>query len=247
MRSLRTLLARPAPRRSGRRAFTLVELLTVVAVLGILAAILLATVGRVRAKARSSVCASNLRQLGLAVQLYTQENRHQLPVAFTTYTEPDNNWWYWLSPYVGGKRMTLDWGNIALVSMLDGPYHCPAVVNPDPATPNVTSNAWVSYKMNDQTRTLAPASSQSRPPGQRFASTPAGVPLSRVARPARTLLIAEGRVTPRFNTWLAPAENVGSGLWYPHGDRLNAAFVDGHVESFDLATLSARWNELYPF
>ncbi len=59
-----------------RRAFTLVEILVVIGILSLLLAILLPVLARVRAAGRSSVCLSNLRQLGMAVELYTQDYEH---------------------------------------------------------------------------------------------------------------------------------------------------------------------------
>lgn len=58
---------------SRRRAFTLVELLTVVAILSLLAAILFPVFSAVRAAARRAACMSNLRQIGMAVALYRQD------------------------------------------------------------------------------------------------------------------------------------------------------------------------------
>jgi len=68
----------PAPCR--QRAFTLVELLTVIAIIAILASILIPTIGKVRENARTSQCLSNVRQLALANLLYAGENKGQLIV-----------------------------------------------------------------------------------------------------------------------------------------------------------------------
>lgn len=68
----------PTPMPLARRrssAFTLIELLTVIAIIGILAAILVPTVSKVRATAQKSVCASNLRQVGIAMLAYTMDNK----------------------------------------------------------------------------------------------------------------------------------------------------------------------------
>lgn len=59
--------------------FTLIELLTVIAIIGILAAIIIPTVGKVRQSAYRATCASNIRQLGVAILSYAQDHRDQLP------------------------------------------------------------------------------------------------------------------------------------------------------------------------
>jgi len=70
----------PAARpRAGRAAFTLVELLTVVAIVAILAAILIPTIGKIRRSANRASCASNLRQIGTALAGYCADHRNALP------------------------------------------------------------------------------------------------------------------------------------------------------------------------
>lgn len=58
----------------SNRAFTLVELLVVIAILGLLAAILFPVFSRVRENGRRTSCASNLKQIGLGIMQYAQDN-----------------------------------------------------------------------------------------------------------------------------------------------------------------------------
>ena len=62
-----------------RKGFTVVELLVAVAIIGILAAILLPALARAREAARRASCANNLRQVGLAFQMYASEWNDRLP------------------------------------------------------------------------------------------------------------------------------------------------------------------------
>ncbi len=68
-----------APRSHRQHAFTLIELLTVIAIIGILAAIIIPTVGRVRAAARMTTDMSNLRQIGQAAAGYVSDNKGAMP------------------------------------------------------------------------------------------------------------------------------------------------------------------------
>ena len=68
----------PIPKRS---AFTLIELLVVIAVIAVLMAVLLPVLGRVRKQAKAVVCQANLRQWGMALRVYAQDNEGQLPTS----------------------------------------------------------------------------------------------------------------------------------------------------------------------
>ncbi len=66
-------------RASCRRAFTLVEMLVVIAIVGVLAALLLPTLASARAKAKRTACLSNLRQMGIAILCYSTDNNGNIP------------------------------------------------------------------------------------------------------------------------------------------------------------------------
>lgn len=87
------------PRRDFRRsAFTLIELLTVIAIIGILAAIVIPTVGTVREKAEKAVDSNKLREVLKAAQIYAGDNRDRLPdpqptsIPNTVLNAPQNAW-----------------------------------------------------------------------------------------------------------------------------------------------------------
>ncbi|MBC8142754.1 MAG: DUF1559 domain-containing protein [Armatimonadetes bacterium] len=70
---------RPVLQRTGRDAFTLIELLVVIAIIAVLAAILFPVFASAREKARQTVCASNLRQIGTAFALYVSDYDERFP------------------------------------------------------------------------------------------------------------------------------------------------------------------------
>lgn len=74
----------PAHMSRGRGAFTLIELLVVIAIIGILAALLLPTLGRTKERAKRVECAGNLRHVGLAFHLFAHDHGGKFPTQVST-------------------------------------------------------------------------------------------------------------------------------------------------------------------
>lgn len=81
--------------------FTLVEILTVIAIIAVLGAIALPAVRGVRDSANQVKCASNMRQIGQAMALFAQDNNGQFPLTTHTVTNVEESWIYTLAPYLG--------------------------------------------------------------------------------------------------------------------------------------------------
>jgi len=89
----------------GRHGFTLIELLVVIGIIAILMAILLPSLSMARMHAKRVVSTSNMRQIGLAMALYTEDNRGFFPETSHGLTGSNairkRSWIFTLKPYVG--------------------------------------------------------------------------------------------------------------------------------------------------
>jgi len=113
--------------RTSNIAFTLVELLVVIAIIGILAAMLMPALSSVKQQAKEAACLDNLRQIGVALRLYVQDNNQRLPSCSllpsqsTADLPPITTT---LAPYLQAKTI----------------WHCPADLNVFPQ--ETTSYEW---------------------------------------------------------------------------------------------------------
>jgi len=116
-----------ASARKHAIGFALAELLVVMAIIAVLAALLLPSLARAKAQANSAACKNHLRQLGLALKMYVDENQFRYPYAFDpggraeagNFDPAEYNyfWFAKLTPYY-----PLQWTNAA--------YHCPGYKGP---------------------------------------------------------------------------------------------------------------------
>jgi prepilin-type N-terminal cleavage/methylation domain-containing protein len=103
-------------RRSSQRAFTLIEVLVVVAIIALLAAILLPSLARARHQSKRVVCQSNLHQLGLVWNMYAQVSQGFYP------NQGDYGFGNWLL-IAEPQRNLFERGNYGLKS--GGAFYCP--------------------------------------------------------------------------------------------------------------------------
>ncbi|MGA2749877.1 MAG: prepilin-type N-terminal cleavage/methylation domain-containing protein [Verrucomicrobiota bacterium] len=98
-----------------QRAFTLIELLVVISIISILASMLLPALAKAKEKGVSIFCVNNLREIGLAMQMYGDDSEDRLPVSYANigtpgaggWTNSPTPWTVALYPYFGGNSNIL--------------------------------------------------------------------------------------------------------------------------------------------
>jgi Protein of unknown function (DUF1559) len=91
-------------------AFTLTELLVLISVGTMLSAVLVASLGDAKEKAQTAVCASNLRQIGVAISMYANDHNDYFPPGYNG----NGDWPLIIAPYVGKSQTS--YGPVPVVS-----------------------------------------------------------------------------------------------------------------------------------
>lgn len=216
--------------RGSRHAFTLIELLVVVAIIAILAAILLPALARAGSRAKATQCLSNLRQLGIAAQIYTGDNLDSYPFAYYFDSARNISYCWDFTTYESSSRVVpgLLWQGQTNPKI----QQCPSFNG----SANWGSDPYTGYNYNTSYIGHGQGESENDPTGQ---GVPVPAKAAAVMHPARTALFGDGQYANGADKFMrAPWPNPGdanfSGRYagtqgFRHDGRSNVAFCDGHA------------------
>ena len=226
---------REATPTQNQSAFTLIELLVVIAIVGILAAMLLPALAKSKASARRAECAGNLRQLGIATQLYWGDSNGKcFPYIFGSTNFGKILWFGWLDDRQPEGERPFDLSLGAFYPYLNGSdvRLCPALYQSLAQFKLKGDNVVFSYGYNQNL-----SAGFNKP----------AISVNKIQRPTETALFADAAqandfqapatpTDPMIEEWyyLSAETNYSSAFNYPnghfrHAQRANVTFADGHV------------------
>lgn len=235
-----------------RRGFTLIELLVVIAIIAILAAMLFPSFSKARESARRVSCASNLRQVGMAIMQYTQDNDEKFPLANNGTTF--GRWPSVIFSYLGDRKAGYCPAETSYISPGGVDYR-----NPSIPFSEYYFGLTFGYGFNYEYLTRDPncaAGSTGCVPATAPAPLPApqitSVGLGEIKAPSQTIMMAESAwrtsagtdptrptvlgyfvINPpvRWTLTMPPNGNSFGNVWPRHNGKANVLWADGHVKA----------------
>jgi len=206
-----------SPNCHAQSGITLVELLTVIAIIGVLSGTLLPALSRARERAQWTSCVNNLRQIGVAFDLYLLENSGVYPAAQDP-VSTDPPYWLWMGR--GWRRLLSEY--IPGDKARPGVYHCPS----DIRQKTVDVYEYTSYAYSMAFYHSSEQIDQMTAPAYTYdpALVTKTVPQHNAAvrHPSKKVLVGEW-----YANHAAFANDQG---WFDEGGARNFLFADGHVE-----------------
>ena len=224
-----------APSTSKHRAaFTLTEMLVVIAIIAVLAAVLVTVTGKIRQSANSTKCAGGMRQIGIAMISHASENNGRLPAARAEDPNggPGKVWFEAILPHLGETAFD--------TRMPDQTLICPVWL--DIWQKQFSSAAPSDWRRAGYGMSYVMAGSPTKG-GPNWAKVDYAVRLSEIPDPGRTIMVAEEN---GWN-WGLHAQNYANSTYFKeqsgeqrglrHGKGANYLFVDGHVLALDKSSI----------